>query len=196
MSAHTRQPINISDFPGNAFATPKALRESALHWQLLALGAQAKAIAAIAAEHHISLDDLGPENLLERAQDIVKTATWVGQNAEVVPVDELLRTVVALRDSGTELKSDVARFVRNADQRAHFRLSSLLPILFAGNEGDPLEQPAELVDNSDKLAVSAGSSCFKAESEQHGTFALQINSVCDLALEQALSALVDVANKE
>lgn len=128
--------LNPTDFPGNAFATAKALRQSALKWQF--------------------------------------------------------------RSSSKQLREDATRFVRIADQRAHFRLSSLLPVLFAQDSDDPLvedknKEDKHLAPDADQLSVASGARCYRAESEQHGTFALQINSICDLALEMAMAAAADHA---
>jgi hypothetical protein len=189
----------ITDFPGNPFATPRALRASALNWQLSALGAQAKAIEAIANEHMISLADMPPDGLVTRAQDIVRTATRIAAECERESMDVILPRIVTLRDSCEALQNDADRFVRIADQRAHFRLSTLLPVLFE-KDAEALtgadckeKEDQNIVPDADKLNVSASSRCYKAESEQHGTFALQIKSICNLALEMALAAAADFA---
>src|SRR5262245_56417171 len=54
--------------------TAQQLRQAALKWQLVALHAQAQAIAAIAQEHRIVIDDLGADSLCARANDIILTA--------------------------------------------------------------------------------------------------------------------------
>jgi hypothetical protein len=194
--------LNFTDFPGNPFATAKALRQSALKWQLLALEAQAKAIEAIAAEHHISLSDLEFETLVDRTRDLVTSANELAREAETTPTNELLPRIVALREASEDLRVDVARFVRTADQRAHFRLTSLLPVLFditkPGEDAlkpNDTEENAHIINDAEKLAVASGARCYRAESEQHGTFALQVNSICDLALELVMSAASDYAKK-
>jgi hypothetical protein len=190
--------LNITDFPGNAFATAKALRQSALKWQLLALSAQAKAIEAIAQEHHISLKEIQFESLVQQTEDLVKTATTLSMEAESLTTVESLRRIVALRTGTEQLRQDAARFVVIADQRAHFRLSSLLPVLFEQSGDDPLradetKENKHLEPDADHLAAGAGARCYRAESEQHGTFALQVNSICDLAMEMVMAAAADHA---
>lgn len=181
------------DFPGNPFATPKALRASALKWQVHALAAQAKAITAIAEEHQISLADLAPESFVSRAEDLLRAATELTNRAPSEPLEQILREVEPIRQYCDRLEADVLSFVRLADQRAHFRLSSLLPVLFTG---EPVDRSADHeLDRSDAvaLAAAAGSRCYHAESEQHGTFALQIKAICDLAMEMVLAAAAERA---
>jgi hypothetical protein len=195
----TMHELNITDFPGNAFATAKALRQSALKWQMLALSAQAKAIQAIADEHHITLTDVDLPNLVAGCDDLVKSATSLCNEVGSLEPVETLRRIVALRFIADDLRDRAKNFVRIADQRAHFRLSSLLPVLFE-HDSDPLsadesKENDRLVNDSDKLAVGAGARCYRAESEQHGTFALQVNSICDLALEMVLADASDFAKK-
>jgi hypothetical protein len=194
--------IRTIEVPGNPFATPQALRASALKWQLISLAAQAKAISAIAQEHQINLSDLAPENFVARAEDLVRTGTRVSKTAESTPTSDILKDIVALRSVAEQLQEDVLAFVKVADQRAHFRLSSLLPVLFENVEPQLTEPSSEHPDSeaaeedADKLAADAGSRCYHAESEQHGTFALQVRSICDLTLEMALSAASEFAAKE
>lgn len=197
----TMNDLNITDFPGNAFATAKALRRSALKWQLLALGAQAKAIQAIADEHHISLRDVDVNGITAECEDLVKSATTLCTELPSLQQVEVLRRIVALRGVAADIRRRAENFVCIADQRAHFRLSSLLPVLFDNGKNDPMstEESREndrLVNDSDKLAAAAGARCFRAESEQHGTFTLQVNSICDLALEMVLSDASDFAQKQ
>jgi hypothetical protein len=194
--------IRALEIPGNPFATPQALRASALKWQLMALAAQAKAIKAIAQEHQINLSDLAPETFVGRAEDLVRTGTRLSMAAETTETEKLLKEIINLRTVAEQLQEDVMAFVKVADQRAHFRLSSLLPVLFDNVEpqcSEPSPEHSETeaaAADADRLAVDAGNRCYHAESEQHGTFALQVRSICDLTLEMALSSASEFAAKK
>jgi hypothetical protein len=189
--------------------SPKAYRESAIMWQLKALKAQTEAVTAIAAEHSIKLDDINPRTLCQRTDDIIATAVRICDEAPKTPAEKIFELIKVLRQTADELRADGALFAKVANFRAAFRLSGMLPSLAAqihtgavllpktdeSVESEPEDRDALCCDHQ-KLAVASARRCYEAESEQHHTFSLQINAICDLAMEMVLAAAAEKSDKE
>lgn len=188
----------MNTFEQTEFEQPQDLRRAAMKWQLLALVAQAQAVETIAKEHNIVFDHCSPQMLAQRADDLVKTANDIAVAAKSNDVQVTLASIKALRANSDHLKRDTDAFVKTADLQATFRLSSTLALLFDAGERptsggtDPEER---LIQDPQKLLCHAGKRCLSAETEQHGTFALQIKAICDLAMETVLVAAAESAPK-
>jgi hypothetical protein len=190
--------------------SPQAYRESAVMWQLRALHAQTEAVVAIAAEHGINIADIDPHSIAGRAEDLVAQASHICRQTTTSKPDEIANAIKNLRSNADALRADTSLFVKVADFRAAFRFSGMLPALaeqistgvqLIKGASDNSGQPAENTDQDSvggtatKLAVASARRCYKAESEQHSTFSLQINAICDLCMEMVLAAASEVAPK-
>jgi hypothetical protein len=179
-------------FSLGASENPQALRQSALGWQLMALKAQCKAIAEIAREHHIDLSDINPDALSQRVEDLVQSARQIEANAASLPAEDTLAAISQLRSFTEEIKKESAVFVKRANFRSQMRMSADLDMMCEGTcETLDATEPEALEVDRHQLKVGADRRCLKAEGEQDETFAMQINAICDLALEMVLVAAAD-----
>jgi hypothetical protein len=159
------------------------LRKSALEWQLVALEAQSEALLQIAEEHRLQINDIDPRSLCSRAKDVVESAQDIERQAPSRPLETTLAAIRALREVTDELMKDADAFVQRADWRAQFRMTGSMHLLVdvvsppSGTDAEPL------IRDSHRLIANAGKRCLQAEVQQDGTFAMQIKSVCNLALE-------------
>lgn len=161
----------------------QSLRKSALGWQLIAVEAQAEALLQIADEHRLQMTDIDPRRLYSRAKDVVDTAHGIEKSAAFQPMDSTLAEIRSLRDVTDKLMEDADAFVERADWRAQFRMSGSLHLLEDLPKSSTDSEAEPLVLDPHRLIANAGKRCLQAEVQQDGTFAMQIKSVCNLALE-------------
>ncbi len=172
---------------------PQQLRKSALKWQLMAIDAQTRVLTIIAEEHRFNLQNFHPEALRTRMHDVVSTAEQLASDAGRKPLDDTLRSITAFGENVRQLKTDADTMFNQADFRAHFRLDSTIGSLIekAANKSTESKQDdhteATAADPT-QLLTSASQSCYKAEHEQYHTFVLQVNAICDLAMEMLFVA--------
>jgi len=170
-------------FPTNLdeFFKPQDVRKSVLHSQLLALECQVRVIKALDVEHSFGVEgSVNAEFLLGHARDLVSSAETIAQRAKHASKDSTLNSLRALRETAAELTNRARTLDKDALSRAKMRLDQCL----AEHAGVTPESVAGHVPaDPQRLAVKAGVSCFRAEGEQFKTFAVQVEALCDLALE-------------
>jgi hypothetical protein len=171
------------------------LRKSALDWQLIACEAQSEALLQIAAEHRLQISDIDPRSLCSRAKDVVDSAHEIERQAPVRPLESTLAAIRSLRDVTVKLMDDADSFVERADWRAQFRMSSSLHLLTDLANPAQLPEAEPLVRDSHCLVANASQRCLQAECQQDGTFAMQIKSICNLALELVFIAASNASPK-
>ena len=161
--------------------TQQELRKSALHWQLAALDEQLGVLRELDKEHSFGIENTAEvTHLVDELRGLVKSAELIAEEAKTLQQEELASRISAFHQLVKQIKEEVDGFNGGAVQRAKLRLHNFL-------EGDA-PAPASTVETStpadpDRLFARAISWCYKAESSQYNAFALQINALCDLALE-------------
>lgn len=178
-------PKDFEDF----FNKGQSLRNTAMHAQLLALEGQVKAIKAIDLEHSLGIESSREaEQLYNHSRDLVKSAESIAAGIRRASKDSTLNALHALRDTAKRLSERAAALDKGGLDRARARLDQCL----AEHASVHAEDVQGIVPTGcEGLAVKAGVSCYRAESEQFDTFALQVKALCDLVQEYAYTAAKD-----
>lgn len=166
-------------------------RKSALEWELAALEAQCQALIQLAEEHRVSLHGIDPQGFCTRARDVVDSALTMEKSARLAPVDKTLENVATLRAVTDALKEDVRRFVELSGMRVRFAMSGSIDMMNQPGQENPHQAHDLVLPDRHNLAVGANKQCLAASGEQDRTFAMQLQALCDLALETVMQAVAE-----
>lgn len=166
-------------------------RKSAMEWELAALEAQSQALIELSEEHRVSLQGIDPHDFCARARDVVNSAKSIEESAGRSPVSRTLENIAALRKVTDALKDDAHRFVELSGMRVMFAMSGSIDMMTEPAQDNPNKTHDQAVPDRHSLAVGANKQCLAASGGQDRTFAMQVHSLCDLALETVMQAVAE-----
>ena len=176
--------------------TPQQLRKSALQWQLAALDEQLGVLNTLDREHAFGLETTAEvTHLVGELRDLLKSAEALARDTKTLPQEETLERIKTFHKNVKRIKDEADRFSGGAVLRARIRLQTALEehMATAPDNGETSAKPPA---DPEKLLVRASSCCFNAEASQYTAFAMQINAMCDLALEMIYNAAADAELKQ
>jgi hypothetical protein len=186
--SHNDQPF------GNHQPTSQQLRKSALQWQLAALDEQLGALKMLDREHSFGVENTAEVTyIVAELHDLLKSAELLSTEAKKLPPDQVMDRIKTFQKNVKHIKEEAARFNGSAVLRAKLRLRNALEDCHAKPEETSIaDKPAA---EPDKLFARANTCCYSAETSQFTAFAMQINAICDLALEWIYNAAGEACEK-
>jgi hypothetical protein len=182
--------VNDTPFPAPT-KTPQQLRRSALQWQMAALDEQLGVLRTLDAEHSFGIENTAEvSHIVHELHDLLKSAEAISRDAKTLPQAQTLDRIKVFHLTVQRIKGEADRFNGAAVLRAKMRLKGALEDhkASAPDAGDGSAKPPA---DTDKLYTRASSCCFNAEASQYSAFAMQVNAICDLALELIYNAAAD-----